>query len=115
MSEKKTTYRLFVMPLDEKQLKIAEGERFSRATAVPAPYILVYSCGEKPERAVEITDSEKHRLTAKDWLWLMGCQSQILTEAEGERRAAEAKRIAETISALEKEIEKTRKKGAKDE
>lgn len=115
MGKKKTTYRLYVMPFDDKQLEIAQGERFSRATALPTPYILVYSCGKKPERAVEITEGEKHRLSTKDWLWLMGCQSQILAEAVGEKKAEEAKKISETIKTLEEEIEKTRKKEESDE
>ena len=109
MTETKKTYRLYALPLDGKNMEAAAKERFSRATPLPAPgYILIYTSGEKPADAEEITPERVSLLSPADMLWLTDSNSVILAEETQGKQTEVLQRLSEHIVALESELKRKR-------
>lgn len=106
----KKTYRLYAMPLTQSNIATAAAERFSRATPNPEPgYVLVYTNGEKPKQAEEITEGRTNLLSPADMRWLFDSNAAIIAE-EMERNKPEILRgMSEKIEALEAELKRRKK------
>ncbi len=102
--ELKINYRLYALNVDKDGMAEAAEQRFSRITPF---YILVYVNGEPPKDAVEITQTETHRLSRQDEQWLLDCNMVILAEEakkhEGEITADMNRRIERLEAALKAE------------
>ena len=105
MNGEKTSYRLYALSLNRKNMELAASERFSRVTPY---YILVYTTAEKPTGAIEIIGEELERLSAEDSRWIFDCNIAILAE-EAELRKPEVMRsLSERVERLEEELAKKR-------
>lgn len=79
-------YRLYALDVNKDGIETASKERFCRITPF---YILIYvESGKEPKDAIEITQTETHRLSKKDEQWLLDCNIVILAE-EAKRHEAE--------------------------
>ena len=110
----KRVYRLYALPTTMESVVLATHERFSRATATPAPgYVLIYTDGAQPEGSQHITEEYKHLLTDADMRWLAECGATILAE-EAEKRGDDfvaqlsdkLEALEETLKAAKREYEK---------
>lgn len=105
--ELKIRYRLYAINSDAENVRRASGERFCRITPF---YILIYTDGEIPEGGIEMTQTETHRLSARDEQWLRDCNIVILAEQakihEAEIAAETQKRLDMLEEALKKERDK---------
>lgn len=109
MSEttEKKTYRLYALPPSWESVAMAVSERYSRATATPSPgYVLIYSAGEKPKGAREITQETKSLLSDADRQWLMECGAAILAEEAAKQQPELMRSLSERIEALESELKR---------
>lgn len=98
--EKKTTYRLYVLGLNDAEK--AAKHRFHR---VNSRYALVYT-SEKIENAGEITENELWRLDQNEKDWLSLCNVKILLEDAQERQEAIMERLSENVARLEDALKK---------
>lgn len=107
MNELRIEYKLYALDLNREGINEASKVRFCRITPF---YILLYLSGEAPTGAIEITETDTHRLTAADEQWLLDCNIVLLAEEakKNERKIAEdmEQRIARLESALREEKEK---------
>ncbi len=105
--ELKIRYRLYALSVDKNGMEQAAEQRFSRITPF---YILVYVNGDAPEGAVEITQTETHRLSKQDERWLLDCNVVILAEAarkhEKDIAADMSRRLDRLEAALKHEMER---------
>lgn len=113
----KTVYRLFALPLTTHNISVAAQHRFSRATPSPAPgYVLIYTDGEKPMEATEITSERVNLLSPADERWLFDSNAALIAEQIAQRPQDFPGGIAESIDALEAALKKQKenldKKGA---
>ena len=107
MSETITTYRLYALPPTWDGILAAMCERFSRATATPAPgYVLIYTDGKQPNGSTVITEENKHLLTDEDQRWLIECGATILAEEAAKQQPILMQNLSERVEALEKELER---------
>ena len=106
MDKLKITYALYAMELSHQNVKIAATYRFCRLTPF---YILVYTDRDKPENAINVEQTETHRLTEADNQWLEDCNTAILAEKMKEHEAEIAAEMMERIERLEKALEAERR------
>ena len=107
----KITYRLYALELTVDNAKKAADWRFSRVTIDPFPgYVLIYTDGEAPDEAIEITKSTIDRLSAQDEQWLRDCNIVILAEEAKKHESEIAASMGERIDALEKALEEQAQK-----
>lgn len=99
---KATKYRLYVLPTTDETVRTAEKMRFSRITA---DYVLIYRTG-RMQNAVEVTESEAHRLTEAERRWLLDCNLALISEKTRENMGGVLKSLSEKIDALEIALEK---------
>lgn len=100
-------YRLFALPLTAENIMAAANERFSRATPSPEPgYVLIYSNGDAPEGAKEITDEHVDLLSAQDARWLLGNAATLAAEELEKHKTEALKGMSESVVALEAELER---------
>lgn len=104
MADKKV-YKLYALPTTMESVVMATHERFSRATATPAPgYVLIYTDGAQPNGSKHITEEYKHLLTEADMRWLAECGAAILAE-EAEKQDEDFMTVlSERIDALEEAL-----------
>ena len=103
----KRTYRLYAMPPTWEAIEIAMSEKYSRVTPTPSPgYVLIYSDGDAPKGAQEITAEESERLTSADVKWLVECGANILAEEAAKETPYAMESISERIEALEAELKR---------
>ena len=113
----KTVYRLYALPLTATNINIASKARFSRATPSPVPgYVLIYTEGEKPDGAMEITKEQVNLLSPADERWLFDSNAALIAEQIELHKPDILGGLAESIDALETELKKQKetleKKGA---
>ena len=106
-NESKRTYRLYALPPTWEAIEIAMSEKYSRVTPTPAPgYVLIYTGGNPPEGAMQITEDESERLTSADVKWLVECGANILAEEVANQTPFAVESLSERIEALETELKK---------
>lgn len=111
----KTVYRLYAMPPTWDAILLATKERYARATPVPEPgYVLIYTDGEKPNGAQEITEDRRELLSDADRAWLLECGASILAE-EAAKNKPMLDALSERIEALEKELKRRKEELEKGE
>lgn len=104
-AEKK--YALYALPLTTENIMLAANERFSRATPTPSPgYVLIYTSGEQPSGAAEITAEHADLLSAADARFLMDCGAALAAEELEKHKPEVLKGLSETVEALEAELER---------
>lgn len=107
MSEKTgVKYRLFAVKPDEKGVKTACEYRFSRITD---EYGLIYTDGDSPEEAIEVTQADAYRLKSSDEEWLQMCNVVILAEQAKAHEIEMAELLSDRIHELE-EVLKQKKR-----
>lgn len=108
-AELKIQYKLYALEVNKAGIETASNERFCRITPF---YILVYSCAdEAPAGAIEITQTETHRLSKQDEQWLLDCNIVILTEEAKKHETEIAKDMSARIDAMEKYLAENRQEG----
>ena len=100
MSDKTKKYRLYALPMNEESVRKAERERFSRITG---DYVLIYRTG-RMSKAVEVTESETHRLTEAERRWLYDCNMALIAEATHENMGGVLQSLSAKVDALEKAL-----------
>ena len=101
----KRVYRLYALPTTMESVVLATHERFSRATATPAPgYVLIYTDGAQPEGSQHITEEYKHLLTDADMRWLAECGAAILMEKMAKQDDDFFESLSERLVALEESL-----------
>lgn len=97
-----TKFRLFVLPTTDETVRKAEKARFSRITV---DYVLIYKTG-KMQNAVEVTESEAHRLTEAERRWLLDCNLALIAEKTRENMGGVLQSLSEKVDALEEALKK---------
>ena len=106
-STPKKTYRLYAMQTSQESIAAAISEKYSRATATPAPgYVLIYTDKSAPESAKEITNDNLRLLTDADMQWLDECNAMILAEEMAKEQPKMMDMLSERVAALEAELER---------
>ena len=100
-------YKLYALPLTTENIMAAANERFSRATPTPEPgYVLIYTNGEAPKGATEITEEHADLLSTADARWLMDTGAALAAEEIEKHKPEVLKGISESIEALEEELKR---------
>lgn len=100
-------YRLFAMPATSESIATAINEKYSRATATPAPgYVLIYTNKTAPKNAKEISDDNLRLLTDADMQWLDECNAMILDAEAAKNQPKMLAMLSERVAALEAELER---------
>ena len=103
-------YALYALPLTTDNIMLAANERFSRATPTPSPgYVLIYTNGEQPRGATEITAEHADLLSAADARFLMDCGAALAAEELEKHKPEVLKGLSETVEAREAELERKKK------
>lgn len=106
MAKKKTTYRLFALPLSQDAVDAAQRERFSR---VSAGYALIYTAGTV-KNAVEIKESQTGLLTKAESEWLTDCNTIIIVEEAKKNEKKILESLNHRMTALEAALAEERRK-----
>ena len=103
-------YRLYALPATEETVRKAEKARFSRITV---DYVLIYKIG-RMDNAVEITESEAHRLTEAERQWLQDCNLALIAEKTKDNMSGILMSLSQKVDALEKALaaQKLKEEGA---
>lgn len=99
--------KLYALPYNEKSVKVAMGERFSR---ISVGYVLLYTDAEAPEGSVEIGEADAHRLNTREREWLRECNFILLSEAVKANAEKIAEDMRERVERLELALREERKK-----
>lgn len=103
----KKKYALYALPLTTQNILTAAGERFSRATPTPEPgYVLIYTCGEKPQGSQEITAERANMLSAADARWLLDSGAALAAEELEKHKKEALQGLSESVEALEAELQR---------
>lgn len=105
MTKERRTYRLYATKFTAENLADLSGERFVRATALPDPYILVYTDNNAPQNGVEIENEDI--ISDADRIWLCDCQCVVLMDAARNNPNA-IQDMSQRIVALENELQRQR-------
>lgn len=105
MAEK--VYKLYALPATLESVVLATHEKYSRATVTPPPgYVLIYTDGESPKDAQQITEEHKYLLTEADTSWLLECGASILSEEAAKHASDLMQELSQRVEALESELKK---------
>lgn len=102
MDELKIVYKLYALEITKENIRAVSASRFCRITPF---YILIYTDGERPENAVEITATETHRLTKTDEQWLTDCNIAILVAQSKKHEYEIAADLKERLERLEQALD----------
>ncbi len=106
-NDAKKAYKLFALPLTSENIALAAKERFSRATPAPEPgYVLIYTDGNAPENAAEITKDRAGLLTAADERWLIDSNAVLIADQLAANETEVLRGLSEKIEALDAELKK---------
>ena len=104
--ENKKKYQLYLLPLNEENIRLAVGQRFNRMNS---RYILVYSenlCDMVENRRYHIiNESETGHLSDSEKVWLLEANMKIIAEETERQKEEIIKRFEERLSILEKELD----------
>lgn len=95
-------YKLYAMEINRENIQAANAMRFCRITPF---YILIYTHEDAPKNAIEVTQTETHRLTDNDEQWLLDCNLVILAEEAKKREVEIAADMKSRLERLEKALE----------
>lgn len=100
-------YTLYALPLTAENIMAAANERFSRATPTPEPgYVLIYSNGDAPKDATEITAEHAELLSPADARWLLDSGAALAAEELEKHKPEVLKGLSDSIEALEAELQR---------